>query len=681
LIAGILAGTIIVALLAWLAINGRSSATRLEDGLRSGAFGGLAPTEEGQLLDLAVALLPIDRRQPRQIIINKVAPHTLRIFTFTKKASQLPGFGMLKPGNAVYNAELDTIFLDRDIVREALGEISPLVHELRFYVSLLILHEDGHREKHAALMGFFDGTDVTNEGAHEDKLEIEADDYALTQLRAVYRPDLSIDGLPFFGTFWNSPIVYGMPSGDGNEFWRGLFSTAHMLPLYYFVRGGDFSAIYADKTHPTLLARLRRLVAETGAVFTSASDRRAIDSHRDFLRNLLDQSEEMRRSVICEVRSLGELVGATWSKDGLMLLDRRGYLSVVPYRVLDERSRGDAYCIVAPTERHETADWTFSEHETATAAFVQLDDNPILVMADGRVYRDQENRWHQIASLPALVTSPGFSGARPQLYTSNDPKRRRTLALQSEEGIAAFSGDHLATMSNKVATQAFCERLVLADCPNQFELAGVGNGRAFMSFGRIVGQKGEQLAGVAELVMTEQGQLELGATFTGRLPAKDLLPSFHVTVSPDGATMLAHGTEGKPRVIAHPSSGRPLSSPYGWSAWQVSSNTSPAEIARHRYTAEFLPLNADGSLMRDYEPWFRGAIWLTSNELALDYGSADPLYLANTKTGFVALPSPSPDYLEVAPDRPWFTALIGVRDGTHRAYILKMNVQGASMSR
>ena len=372
---------------------------------------------------------------------------------------------MLKPGNAVYDAELDTIFLDRDIIREALGETSPLVHELRFYVSLLLLHEDGHREKHAALMGFFDTTDVTNEGASKDKLEIEADDYALTQLRAVYRPDLSVGGLPFFGTAWNSPIVYGMPSGDRNEFWHGLFSTAHMLPLYYFARGGDFSAIYADKTHPTLLARLRRLVAETGAVFKSESDRRAIDSHRDFLRNVLDQSEEMRRSVVCEVRSSGELVGVTWSKDGLMLLDRAGYLSIVPYQVLDERSRGNAYCVVTSTERHETADWTFSEDEIATAAFMRLDDDPILAMADGRVYRDEENRWHQIASLPALVTTPGSSGARPQLYTSSDPKRRRTLALESEDGVAAFFGDRLATISSKAAAQALCERLVLADCP------------------------------------------------------------------------------------------------------------------------------------------------------------------------------------------------------------------------
>jgi hypothetical protein len=344
LVARILAGIVIVALLAWLAIDGRTSATGLEDGLRSGAFGGLAPDEESQLLDLAVALLPVDRRQPRQIIINKVVPHTLRIFTFTEKASQLPGFAMLKPGNALYNAELDTIFLDRDIIREALGGTSPLVHELRFYISLLLLHEDGHREKHAALMGFFDT--IENEDASEDKLEIEADDYALTQFRTVYRPDLFVGGLPFFGTAWNSPIVYGMPSGDKNEFWRGLFSTAHMLPLYYFVKGGDFSAIYADKTHLTLLARLRRLVAETGAVFKSESDRRAIDSHRDFLRNVLDQSEEMRRSIACEVRSSGELVGATWSKDGLMLLDRAGYLSIVPYQVLDERSRGSAYCIV-----------------------------------------------------------------------------------------------------------------------------------------------------------------------------------------------------------------------------------------------------------------------------------------------------------------------------------------------
>jgi hypothetical protein len=312
---------------------------------------------------------------------------------------------------------------------------------------------------------------------------------------------------------------------------------------------------------------------------------------------------------------------------------------------------------------------------------MRLDDDPILAMADGRVYRDEENRWHQIASLPALVTTPGFSGARPQLYTSSDPKRRRTLALESEDGVAAFSGDRLATISSKAAAQAFCERLALADCPSQFELAGVGNGRVFVSFGRIVGQKGEQLAGVAELVMTKQGQLEIGSIFTGRLPAKDLLPSFHVTVSPDGATMLAHGTDGKPRVISLPSSGRPLSSPYGWVVWQLSRNTSPAGVARHRYTAELVPPTADGSLMRDYEPWFRGAIWLTSNELALDYGSADPLYLANTKTGSVALPSPSPDYLEAAPDRPWFAALIGLREGTHRVYVLKMNVQGASASR
>ena len=91
MVARILAGTVIVALLAWLAIDGRTSATTLEDGLCRGAFGGLAPAEEGQLLELAVALLPVDRRQPRQIIINKVAPHTLRIFTFTEKASQLPG--------------------------------------------------------------------------------------------------------------------------------------------------------------------------------------------------------------------------------------------------------------------------------------------------------------------------------------------------------------------------------------------------------------------------------------------------------------------------------------------------------------------------------------------------------------------------------------------------------------
>lgn len=249
--------------------------------------------------------------------------------------------------------------------------------------------------------------------------------------------------------------------------------------------------------------------------------------------------------------------------------------------------------------------------------------------------------------------------------------------IGTEDGVAVLtSSGRIAVLSRKAATEMVCQRLGLVHCPIDFELSGVGDGRVVVSFGRIEGPTGKDVVGVGEFRLSEEGQVELSTIATKLLPPVEALPKFHVTVSPDGATVWVHGTDGKPRVISHPPSGRPLSAPYGWAVWRLSDDVPAVRVASHRYTAELVPPAADGSLMRDYEPVFRGAVWLGPGKIAFDYGNMDPLYLVDVKTGSVAVPSLSPDYLEAAPDRPWFAAVVGLAEGTHRVYVLRTDERG-----
>src|SRR5437763_19963 len=181
------------ALTIWLVISSSPSDARFAElrGLvRSGDIG-KASKAEAETFDDAVRQALVSARISEQVVVNgEPMPGRLHFYLTDPRAAT---FTRCAQGNAVYDADLDAVFVDRSLFSPSeLGVVGKALHwehwaPKRFaftqtFIALMLLHELGHRKLHRHRRGIFDARG----GAAGQARELEADQFAANTLREAY---------------------------------------------------------------------------------------------------------------------------------------------------------------------------------------------------------------------------------------------------------------------------------------------------------------------------------------------------------------------------------------------------------------------------------------------------------------------------------------------------------------
>jgi hypothetical protein len=249
-------------LIAVLLTRNTPSATRraaVAESLRNGSLGRLAPEERARL-DRIIALVREAAKIP-MVVNPPVRGSDLPIYTVLPATERLT---RCAAGNAVYDAQLDAVFLHTSLVRiDVLAESRDSAWEATltfedFYLALILLHEIGHRRLHRGTYGAFDDVAATDE--RNIRHEREADAYAVAAFAAV--PPSAIRSFVgedrAYPLHWFDVDVETLPERE-----LALANLAASVRLMTYIASAwesPHAAISPHRTHPTMPERAMRII-------------------------------------------------------------------------------------------------------------------------------------------------------------------------------------------------------------------------------------------------------------------------------------------------------------------------------------------------------------------------------------------------------------------------------------
>ncbi|MCP1913424.1 hypothetical protein J2R96_005904 [Bradyrhizobium elkanii] len=259
-------------LLAWLALTGSSKDSRivaLNEALASGQVGRIGEKDR-QLLQQTLAEMVKANGISTDIAVNQLYdPSRLNIYVTSSAAERITNCG---PGNAIYDSDLDTIFIDeqffstdgfRSIV-DASGytAVAGFREDLEFpkiYTRFVLLHELGHRQLHRHV-SFFDRVLGTTP---IDAREREADRFAVQAMETFYAFDRTHDQLvgdPQLDLIGGS-IALGPAIPPRAQVFADLAGTLFVMSVFNLHLNTPYSPFFQDKVHPTFLDRAQGAIA------------------------------------------------------------------------------------------------------------------------------------------------------------------------------------------------------------------------------------------------------------------------------------------------------------------------------------------------------------------------------------------------------------------------------------
>lgn len=582
-----------VAAAAWLALDGSPVEARrgaVERALEAGTIGGLSAKEEAELAAelerLARAgglLLPVALNRP-------FTDGALNVFTTSPAAQEVTGNGR---GNALYDAVIDAIFLDLDIVRPT--RVLPMYGDLQVdefhpsepgawtYLEFLFLHELGHRIRHRGIFRTFD----LRFGGDDDiqqRWEAEADDFALASLEALYtrkriaRPSgLDSDMLD---------LPYSLAPGDPHVVSADLASMVHERNLSLLFSGVPYSPFYSDRAHPTFVDRTLGLVDRSLARVTDPGVRTYVALSQEYLARL----HRIGAAPLAEIHAPEPIVASAFDERGLLLLSRAGNLLRVTREDLDE-----ALSCGRPSVASVRPEFTAHEPgalNTHFPAFVSLPGVGPAVSTREEWLTPRDGVWRPIFTEPKVLSGKTFV-VGPDAFV-----------LASEERLRAFRGGREVAQAS-VAELAY--RVYRRGSP-----AGVTISLAVAFRDRVyveVRTKADwNLAGVAALSLDKLEVLEYTPLRLDLPWAQKLADRARVVVAPreQGAECYLVDTTFV-YSAAH-------QEPYELQVWRASSTEPPQLLATHRLVADKLGSGDEPS------QWYRrasvlvmGAAWMSDH--------------------------------------------------------------------
>jgi hypothetical protein len=349
-------GLILVAitpLIAWLVWSPSSDDTRIDRinaALINGPIGHLDHENEEKLQKTVEWLfaaagfsgsVTVDKPYSKQASSQGV----LQVLVTTPETSSFTSCG---PGNAVYDAELDAIFIDKEIViptdwqkllatPDGRGGLDiPLglndAPWLWVYARFVILHEIGHRKLHRHAATSFD---VRSSGASDvlRKMEGEADEFAVARMNDAY-PIASKFGVvaveQYTGDTINYSVKPSMPIPDQVQ--ASLVEMAQAIASGRLALPSTTPLFRDDYAHPSYLDRAQGLVRESLRRTDINPDLRLYSQYVD---NSFARLQEARQSGMIEVTADKPIGGIIFDERGMIVV-LSGVLYRVPYAELQK---------------------------------------------------------------------------------------------------------------------------------------------------------------------------------------------------------------------------------------------------------------------------------------------------------------------------------------------------------
>ncbi|HWM23757.1 MAG TPA: hypothetical protein VNP98_02960 [Chthoniobacterales bacterium] len=331
--------TALASLVAWLAFDAPPAETRWEairEELRCGSIGRAQPQDLAFLRDTLEWLAPdVGVRVP--IVINaQPQPGSLHIYVTTPAAIKVTGCGR---GNAIYDATLDAIFVDENIVRPEelplLGERGRRsMYDLKSYVYVpvylrfILLHELGHRQLHRRSGGFFD----LRRGSR--RAEREADVFATLHLQKAYAKDLATGGHRI-GAKTAGLLQMKMEEVKPEErVWVDLVGSVSAMSQVLMFSASGFSSFYEDAAHPNFIYRADTILE------TAIRDPRTsptLKAHAEYHRESLRRTRKVAESKIAEIQVSEGVQNVTFDDNRLIVMTNGGHIFTAPVDEVEKR--------------------------------------------------------------------------------------------------------------------------------------------------------------------------------------------------------------------------------------------------------------------------------------------------------------------------------------------------------
>jgi len=331
---------VVATLLAWLVYEGSPVESRkraINKALSEGRVGGLGEQDSQNLLR-TIEWLAAAAGTDAHIYLNQ--PYSfqvrdqggLQVYTTTALAERATFCG---PGNAVYDAQLDAIFIDDGIVRPldwqkllatpdgGWGLDIPLTLGdapwLRVYMRFIILHELGHRQMHRHLGTSFDLL-TRGSSAEQRKRETEADEFAVAKMNAAYHI-AGQNGISPVEEYTGDTINYSVTdkSPIPDQVQASLVEMANAMMAGRLMLPSSTAPFRESVSHPSYLDRSRGLVEQSLQRQDISPDLRIFT---EYVNQSLGRMQQARRSGVVELTSDEPIAGIQFDERGLLIVTK-----------------------------------------------------------------------------------------------------------------------------------------------------------------------------------------------------------------------------------------------------------------------------------------------------------------------------------------------------------------------
>lgn len=234
----------------------------------------------------------------------------------------LAWFTNCSKGNAVYDSDLDAVFLDstlwNPIELPKVGESWPFLQKdhifgfSRTFIDFILLHELGHRQLHRSQWSLFDV--VSTERGRQQ--EIEADAFAVNALQSGYSEGV----LGSDESTIEELAEIGIPPNLGPQkraVAALLYSTAEMSMGLLFSRG-SFSSLFTDQSHPSFGQRVSHMGEVVSSISTGDS---VLQPYFTYFERVAERVEQARQHHFVEVHMELPIEAAKFDEHGLTIID------------------------------------------------------------------------------------------------------------------------------------------------------------------------------------------------------------------------------------------------------------------------------------------------------------------------------------------------------------------------
>jgi hypothetical protein len=585
--------------------SGNRRSLAIDSALKKGTIGSLSPERLGWFTSVANSIATASGITAPIAINQPWRRGSLNIYTTTPPASSI---SHCDRGNAVYDRELDAIFVDTALFdtsdfqtflsSTAYANVVSLsdLPFLRTYLQFLILHEVGHRQLHMSIGIIFDSGRPAAAAR-----EREADDFAFEKLTAAYETgpggaSAGKAGADLFDLNLADLIPRDKVSAD-------LAAMAVGMNLSFLFITNPFAPFYQDEAHPTFLARSRSLL-HSALAHSPAGD--PLVNLLQTVDQLLAREESALRNDITEVLFDNPIADVTFDGHGIRATSvqfTKTYM--VPLRDPAPRRTGANNLNFrsvwaghgkdgspAMDDWWKTSLWTTPDGRT----FAWRRDGSVYVWRDGKWEQQDTSRWKE-----------PIGAGENEVFLPRQPSA--AILMESKTSDGGYR-DSVVAESGIIATRKQADIMREISLKSGFHPAAiktimVTDDSAFVA----IKNAGQSLKGVAQLNMQT---LEVSSVKTLLLPtrAAQLDSNTALAVIP-GATpqflmISSGGTDGKAN---------------GWAVWKVTGDQAPELILEVPYFAGKSNEGRHEFGGKSVE----GATWLHNDRLLIAIGN-DSLY-------------------------------------------------------